>query len=156
MSEDAHAASEERWFDDFKVGDRFESPSKTLTDAHFMFFAALTGDAHPLHYDDEYAKGTRFGRRLAHGLLLTSMTAVGASTLSPIIEHSIVAFLEQTTRFLAPAFIGDTLKPNHEVVELQRKRSAGLLTLRVTLTNQRNETILDGQHKYLIAYRPTA
>ena len=147
--------SEQRWFEDFKVGDRFESPSKTLTDAHFMFFAALTGDAHPLHYDDEYAKGTRFGRRLAHGLLLTSMTAVGASTLSPIIERSIVAFLEQTTRFLAPAFIGDTLKPRHEVVELQRKRSAGLLTLRVTLTNQRSETILDGQHKYLIAYRPT-
>jgi len=156
VSEDAHAVSEQRWFEDFKIGDRFESPSKTLTDAHFMFFAALTGDAHPLHYDDEYAKRTRFGRRLTHGLLLTSMTAVGASTLSPVIEHSIVAFQEQTTRFLAPAFIGDTLAPRHEVVELQRKRSGGLLTLRVTLTNQRNETILDGQHKYLIAYRPTA
>ncbi len=89
--------SEHRWFEDFKVGDTFESPSKTLNDAHFMFFAGLTGDAHPIHYDDEYAKGTRFGRRLAHGLLLTSMTAVGASTLSPLIEHSIVAFLEQTT-----------------------------------------------------------
>ena len=154
MSADVHG--EQRWFEDFKVGDRFESPSKTLTDAHFMFFAALTGDAHPLHYDDEYAKGTRFGRRLAHGLLLTSMTAVGASNLSPIIEHSIVAFLEQTTRFLAPAFIGDTIKPRHEVVALERKRSAGLLTLRVTLTNQRAETILDGRHTYLIAYRPTA
>ena len=143
-----------RWFEDFKVGDQFESPSKTLTDAHFMFFAGLTGDAHPIHYDDEYAKGTRFGRRLAHGLLLTSMTAVGASTLSAVIEHSIVAFLEQTTRFLSPAFVGDTIKPRHEVVALEKKRSAGLLTLRVTLTNQRGETVLDGQHKYLIAYRP--
>ena len=151
MSENA-----QRWFEDFKVGDRFESPGNTLTDAHFMFFAGMTGDAHPLHYDDEYAKGTRFGRRLAHGLLLTSMTAVGASTLAPIIEHSIVAFLEQTTRFVAPAFIGDTIKPRHEIVALERKRSAGLLTLRVTLTNQRAETILDGQHKYLIAYRPPA
>ncbi len=137
--------SEHRWFEDFKVGDTFESPSKTLNDAHFMFFAGMTGDAHPIHYDDEYAKKTRFGRRLTHGLLLTSMTAVGAST---------VAFLEQTTRFLAPAFIGDTIKPRHEVIDLQRKRSAGLLTLRVTLENQRGETILDGQHKYLIAYRP--
>jgi acyl dehydratase len=146
--------SEQRWFEDFKVGDRFESPSKTLTDAHFMFFAGMTGDAHPIHYDDEYAKGTRFGRRLAHGLLLTSMTAVGASTLAPIIEHSIVAFVEQTTRFLAPAFVGDTIKPRHEVVDLQRKRSAGLVTVRVTLTNQRGEAILDGHHKYLIAYRP--
>jgi acyl dehydratase len=144
----------QRWFEDFQVGDRFGSPGKTLTDAHFMFFAGMTGDAHPIHYDDEYARKTRFGRRLAHGLLLTSLTAVGASTLAPIIEHSIVAFVEQTTRFRVPVFIGDTLKPDHEVIALERKRSAGLLTLRVTLTNQRGETVLEGEHRYLIAYRP--
>ena len=146
----------QRWFEDFTIGDRFESPSRTLTDAHFMFFAGLTGDAHPLHYDDEYAKKTRFGRRLAHGLLLTSLTAVGASTLAPVIEASIVAFVEQTTRFTGPVGIGDTLKPRHEVVGLDRKRSAGLLTLRVTLTNQRGDVVLDGEHRYLIAYRPAA
>jgi 3-hydroxybutyryl-CoA dehydratase len=144
----------QRWFEDFQVGDRFGSPGKTLTDAHFMFFAGMTGDAHPIHYDDEYARKTRFGRRLAHGLLLTSLTAVGASTLAPIIEHSIVAFVEQTTRFRVPVFIGDTLKPDHEVIALERKRTAGLLTLRVTLTNQRGETVLEGEHRYLIAYRP--
>lgn len=147
------APAVQRFFEDFAVGDRFESPGKTLTDAHFLFFAGMTGDAHPLHYDDEYAKRTRFGRRLAHGLLLTSLTAVGASTLSPLVEGSIVAFVEQTTRFLGPAFIGDTVKPEHEIIALDTKRSAGLLTLRVTLTNQRGELILEGQHKYLIAYR---
>jgi acyl dehydratase len=148
--------SAQRWFEDFQVGDRFESPSKTLTDAHFLFFAGMTGDAHPIHYDDEYARKTRFGRRLAHGLLLTSLTAVGASTLAPVIEASIVAFLEQTSRLRAPVFIGDTLKPEHEVIALERKRSAGLLTLRVTLTNQRGERVLEGEHRYLIAYRPPA
>ena len=152
----ADGAPGQRFFEDFAVGDRFASPSKTLTDAHFLFFAGLTGDAHPIHYDDEYAKGTRFGRRLAHGLLLTSLTAVGASTLAPLIEDSTVAFVEQTTRFLAPAFIGDTIKPRNEVIALERKRSAGLVTLRVTLTNQNGETILEGQHKYLIACRPAA
>ena len=144
------------YFEDFTIGDRFKSPGRTLTDAHFLFFAGLTGDDHPLHYDDEYAKKTRFGKRLVHGLLLTSLTAVGASTLSPIIEESIVAFVEQRTRFLAPAFIGDTIYPEHEVVGLERKRSAGLLTLRVALKNQRGETVLEGEHKYLIAYRPAA
>jgi 3-hydroxybutyryl-CoA dehydratase len=144
------------FFEDFAVGDRFGSPSRTLTDAHFMFFAGMTGDAHPIHYDDEYAKKTRFGRRLAHGLLLTSLTAVGASTLSPLIQDSIVAFLEQSTHFLAPAFVGDTLKPDHEVIALERKRPAGLVVLKVTLTNQRGETVLEGQHKYLIAYRGAA
>jgi 3-hydroxybutyryl-CoA dehydratase len=146
----------QRWFEDFRIGDRFESPAKTLTDAHFLFFAGMTGDAHPIHYDDEYGRRTRFGRRLAHGLLLTSLTAVGASTLAPVIVDSIVAFVEQTTRFRAPAFIGDTLKPEHEVIGLERKRPAGLLTLRVTLTNQRSETVLEGEHRYLIAYRPAA
>jgi 3-hydroxybutyryl-CoA dehydratase len=146
----------QRFFEDFRVGDRFESPSKTLTDAHFLFFSGLTGDGHPLHYDDEYAKSTRFGRRLTHGLLLASLTAVGASSLSPIIEDSIVAFLEQTTRFRAPVFVGDTLKPRHEVIALERKRAAGLLTLRVTLSNQRGDVVLEGEHRYLVAYRPAA
>jgi 3-hydroxybutyryl-CoA dehydratase len=146
----------QRFYEDFAVGDRFKSPSKTLTDAHFLFFAGMTGDAHPIHYDDEYAKGTRFGRRLAHGLLLTSMTALGASTLAPLVEDSMVAFVEQRTRFVAPAFIGDTIYPEHEVAGLERRRSAGLLTLRVLLKNQRGETVLEGEHRYLIAYRPAA
>lgn len=145
-----------RYFEDFAVGDRFRSPSRTLTDAHFLFFAGLTGDNHPIHYDDEYGRRTRFGRRVAHGLLLASLTAVGASTLAPLLEHSIVAFVGQSTRFLAPAFIGDTIYPEHEVVALERRRSAGLLTLRVALRNQRDETVLDGEHRYLIACRPTA
>ncbi len=144
------------FFEDFTLGDRFGSPSKTLTDAHFMFFAGMTGDAHPLHYDDEYAKKTRFGRRVAHGLLLTSMTALGASTLAPLVEDSIVAFVGQTTRFLAPVFIGDTVRPEHEVAALEQKSSAGLVTIKVTLTNQRGETVLEGEHHYLIALRPVA
>ena len=63
----------------------------------------MTGDAHPIHYDDEYGKKTRYGRRLAHG---------------------IVAFVEQTARFRAPAFIGDTVYPEHEVVGLERPASS--------------------------------
>src|SRR5262249_51433791 len=108
------------------------------------------------HYDDEYAKKTRFGRRLAHGLLLTSLTAVGASTLAPLIEDSIVAFLEQSTRFVAPAFVGDTLKPDHEVIALERKRSAGLVFWKVTSPNRRGDTAREGQHKSLTASRRAA
>ena len=73
--------------------------------------------------------------------------------LSPLIPSC--AFLEQTTRYLGPAFVGDTISPAHEVVGLERKRSGGLVTLRVTLRNQRGETILDGQHRYLMKYRTT-
>ena len=107
--------SEQRWFDDFKVGDRFESPSKTLNDAHFMFFAGMTGDAHPIHYDDEYAKTTRFGARVAHGLLVMAMTALGASPLAHRLEGAMIAFVEQGCRFLKPVLIGDTVHPAFEV-----------------------------------------
>ncbi len=53
-------------------------------------------------------------------------------------------------------FIGDTIYPAHEVVGLERKRSAGLLVLKVALRNQRGEVVLEGEHRYLIAYRPAA
>ena len=104
-----------KYFEDFELGEKFDIPSKTLTDAHFLFFSGMTGDNHPLHYDDEYARATRFGKRVTHGLLVTAMGAVGASTLSPLVEGSIVAFIEQSSRFLKPVLIGDTIKPELEV-----------------------------------------
>jgi acyl dehydratase len=148
--------SAQRWFEDFKIGEHFETPAKTLTDAHVLFFAGLSGDAHPIHYDEEHAKQTHFGKRVIHGLLLTALTAAGASSLATLTAHSIVAFVEQRTRFLAPVFVGDTLSPRHEVRELERKQSAGLLVLGVTLTNQRGEKVLEGEQTYLVAFRPAS
>ena len=85
--------------DELQPGQVFASPSKTLTDAHFLFFSGLTGDNHPIHYDVEYARTTRFGKPLAHGLLLASLTALGASPASPHIDGFV--FVEQGCRFLA-------------------------------------------------------
>jgi acyl dehydratase len=143
-----------KYFEDFRVGETFHIPAKTLTDAHFLFFAGMTGDNHPIHYDDEYAKTTRFGKRVAHGLLLSAMTAVGASTLSPLLEGSIVAFVEQSTRFLHPVFIGDTITPELEVSKLVPKTDTGLLRLTTRVKNQRGEIVLEGTHAYLIKKRP--
>src|ERR1051325_7501275 len=120
-------ATQTKYFEDFYVGEKFSIPAKTMTDAHFLFFAKLTGDAHPIHYDDAYAKTTRFGKRVAHGLLVTAMTAVGASTLSPLLEGSIVAFVEQSSRFLKPVLIGDVITPELEVGELTLKTDTGFL-----------------------------
>ncbi len=141
------------YFDDFEVGDRFTSPSRTLGDAHFLFFAGATGDNHPLHYDDEYARQTRFGARVAHGLLVMAMTALGASSLSQRLEASMVAFVDQGCRFRRPVLIGDTVHPAFEVTGLERKGAQGLVRLAVTITNQRGETVLDGHHTYLLKCR---
>jgi acyl dehydratase len=143
-----------KYFEDFQVGETFYIPAKTLTDAHFVCFAGLTGDQHPIHYDDEYAKTTRFGTRVAHGLLLTALTAVGASTLSSLLEGSIVAFVEQSARFLTPVVIGDTVTPELEVSEVIPKTDVGLLRLTTRVKNQRGETVLEGMQAYLIKKRP--
>jgi acyl dehydratase len=147
--------TEQRYFEDFRVGERFPAPSRTLTDAHFLFFAGLTGDNHPVHYDVEYARtATAFGRPVAHGLLLASLTALGAGALAASVHASMIAFLEQTSRFRAPAFVGDTMYPVLEVTELIPKAGRGVMKLRATITNQRGETVLEGEHVYLVRRRP--
>ena len=70
------------YLEDFSKGQTFSSPPRTITEADVLAFAALTGDAHPLHYDDEYAKTTRFGRPIVHGLHLMALTALGAAPLA--------------------------------------------------------------------------
>ena len=149
-------APDTKYFEDFEIGERFHTPGKTITDAHFLFFAGLTGDNHPIHYDDEYAKTTQFGHRLAHGLLLMAMTAAGASSLSAQMENSVVAFVEQSAKFLKPVTIGDTINPVLEVVELVPKTNVGLVRLAARITNQHGETVLDGTHAYLIRKRAEA
>jgi acyl dehydratase len=143
-----------KYLEDFQVGDTFHIPAKTMTDAHFLCFAGLTGDQHPIHYDDAYAKTTRFGKRVAHGLLLTALTAVGASTLSSMLEGSMVAFVEQSARFLKPVLIGDTITPELEVSEVMPKTDVGLLRLTTRVKNQRGEIVLEGMQAYLIQKRP--
>jgi acyl dehydratase len=146
--------SAQKYFEDFRIGERFAAPSRTLTDAHFLFFAGLTGDNHPIHYDVEYARTkTPFGRPLAHGLLLAALTALGAGTLAPHVHESMIAFLEQHSRFRAPAYVGDTMYPALEVSELIPKRGRGVLKLRATITNQRGELVLEGEHVYLVRSR---
>lgn len=143
------------WFDDFTLGDRWESPSRTVNDVHFAFFAAMTGDNHPLHYDDEYVRTkTRFAGRVTHGLLLMGMTAVGGSPLTHRVHDSMIAFVEQGCRFLKPVLVGDIVHPEHEVVGLERKGGRGVLRLAARVKNQRGEVVLDGYHVDLIRCRP--
>jgi 3-hydroxybutyryl-CoA dehydratase len=145
--------SEQLYFDDFTIGARFTSPGRTLGDAHFLMFAGMTGDNHPIHYDAEYARKTRFGERVAHGLLVMATTAVGASRLSPRLEESMIAFAEQGCRFLRPVLLNDTVHSEFEVVGLERKGDRGLLRLGVKVANQRGEVVLEGYQVYLLKCR---
>jgi acyl dehydratase len=131
-----------------KPGDTIASPSKTLTDAHFLFFAGLTGDNHPIHYDVEYAAKTKFGKPLAHGLLLAALTALGASPATDRIDGFV--FIEQGCKFLKPVAVGDTIKPVLAVEKIWQEGKREFVRLKTALTNQRGETVLEGFHVYQV------
>jgi acyl dehydratase len=144
--------------DDLVAGFRFRGEARTLTTDMFAQFATLTGDAHPIHYDAAYAAGTRFARPLAHGLLLTSLTALGATSLSRSVEDSMIAMLEQRMQFVRPAFVGDVVVPEFEVVAMEPTASArtARVEIAVRLTNQAGEHVIEGRHAYLLRRRPPA
>jgi len=142
--------------DDLAVGFVFRGEATALTSEHFSQFAALTGDKHPIHYDAAFAAKTKFGRPVAHGLLLTAMTALGATSFSEALEDAMVALVEQQMRFLHPAFEGDVLTPKFAVVS--NKPSTGgrtaIVEFSVGLSNQAGKQILKGRHVYLLRRSP--
>lgn len=131
----AHA---EKAFEAFAVGDA-ATFGKTITDADIVLFAGLSGDTYPLHVDDEYAKTTRFGRRVAHGMLSASLL----STVTGLLLGTPGAiYVEQTLKFRRPVFIGDTLTARTEVVSIDvAKRRLHCAT---TVANQDGKLVIDG------------
>ena len=143
----------QRYFEDFKLGETFAIPSRTVTDAHFLAFQAASGDNHPIHYDREYCR--RHGHKdiLAHGYQVVIQTAPGAGIFPHLVEESLMGFIEQSSRFLKPVYSGDTLYPMLEVAELKPQRTTGVLTLRNTIHNQDGELVLEGTQKFLLRKR---
>ena len=144
----------QRWFEDFALGERLVIPSRTMTTAVFAAFQAASGDTHPIHYDVEYCRARGMPDLLAHGFQTLIHTAPGAGLFPFLVEDSLVAFLEQSSRFLKPVYAGDTIYPALEVTELVPGRSTGTVALASTVFNQRRELVLQGLQKFLIRKRP--
>jgi acyl dehydratase len=145
---------QQRWFEDFSLGERFVIPSRTMTEAIFAAFQTASGDTHPVHYDVEYCRARGMPDLLAHGFQTLIHTAPGAGLFPFMVEESLVAFLEQSSRFLKPVYAGDTIYPALEVTELTAGRATGVVALRSTVFNQRRELTLEGWQKFLIRRRP--
>jgi len=144
----------QRWFEDFTLGERFVLPSRTMTEALFAAFALASGDNHPVHYDVEYCRARGMPHMLAHGFQVTIQTAAGAGIFPHLVEGSLKGFLEQSSRFLHPVFVGDTLYAALEVDELTPQRTTGVLGLRSTVHNQKGVLVMDGRQRYLLRRRP--
>ena len=148
-----HDGRPTRYFEDFSVGERYAIPSRTLTEANFLAFQAVSGDNHPIHYDREYCK--RHGHRdlLAHGFQVLVQTVAGASTLPHEMGEALIGFLEQSSTFLKPVYAGDTLYPALVIADLTAQRTTGVMTVESTVHNQEGELVLEGWHKYLLRKR---
>lgn len=147
---DAYALAEILGFEGLKIGDRFPSPPRTITEAHFSAFQAISGDNHPIHYDREYCQAQGHKDLLAHGLQVLAVTAAGAGLFPHVVGPALIGFIEQSSKFLKGVFPGDTLYPLLEISALERQRTTGVVTIRATLRNQDGELVLEGEQKYLL------
>ena len=127
-----------------KVGDT-AARSRVISDEDVRAFAELTGDRNPVHLDEEYAARTRFGRRIAHGML-------GASLISAVLANELpgrgTVYLSQTLRFTAPVFPGDTVTARVAVTKVREDKP--VVTLETVCTNQRGEKLIEGEAVVLL------
>lgn len=150
---DHKVTGESRFFDDFTLGERFVLPSRTMTESHFLAFQAASGDNHPIHYDRPYCQAHGHRDLLAHGFQVLIQTAPGAGLFPHLVEESLMGFIEQSSRFLAPVYVGDTLYAALEVAELKAQRTTGVLVMRTSVHNQEGTLVMEGEQKILLRKR---
>jgi len=144
------------YLEDLSQGLRFETERRIVTAADIDAFVELSGDANPLHTDDEHARAVGFAGRIAHGLLVLS---VESGLSSDADDWSMGTYLEETRRFVEPVLPGDEIYSVSEVTEVRRSRSKpdrGIVTLRVETRNQRDEVVLEGSDVIMVGARRDA
>ena len=150
---DNHKYPASLFFEDLRVGKTYYIPSRTLSDANFAAFQLASADNHPIHYDIEYCKNRGYPNLLAHGFQVLIQTAAGAGNFAHLIGESLVAFVEQSSKFIAPVFSGDTIYPELEIAELVPQNTTGVVVITSRVHNQRKELVLEGTQKYVVSKR---
>jgi len=152
-------ASQERhlslYFEDFTAGVEHVTRGRTITESDIVNFAGLSGDFIELHTNEEYARQSPFGRRIAHGLLTLSIST-GLMVQMNLITDTVVAFYGiDKLRFVKPVFIGDTIHVRKKVLETMAKGGeAGVITFDTAVLNQNGETVLVYRDKLVVKKRP--
>ena len=142
-------------YEDVEVGVEHVSPGRTITEADIVAFSAFTGDWFPLHSDEEYSKRGPFKTRIAQGLLGLALTEGMKFRIPEFMRMAYVASLYWNYRFTAPIHIGDTVRLK---VRIDSKRPTknpqrGLVVEYISMLNQRDEVVGEGEHGLLIRCR---
>lgn len=133
-------------FEDLEIGTT-SSFSKTVTDADIVLFAGISGDTNPVHLDHDYASGTMFKGRIAHGMLTAAFLSavLGARMPGPG-----AIYLSQSLRFRAPVRIGDTVRARATVIALDAKRRRATLETKCTVGDT---AVVDGEAVVMVPAR---
>jgi acyl dehydratase len=143
-----------RFFDEIQVGEEYESPGRTVTEADIVIFAGLSGDYNVLHTDAEFMKGSIFGERIAHGLLgLSIQSGLLTRAMRP---YATIAFLGLRWKFRGPIKIGDTIRTRAKVIGKKEtsKPDQGIVILSRQVLNQRGELVQEGETDLMVARQP--
>lgn len=128
----------------FSVG-QTASFSRTVTETDIVMFAGMSGDYNPVHIDQEYAAGTKFGQRIAHGLLTTSFLS---RLLGMELPGQGSVYLEQTLKFTKPVFIGDTITASAEILAIDHEKR--IIRLETICRKQDDTVVLTGEAKMIM------
>ncbi|MFO1399127.1 MAG: MaoC family dehydratase [Burkholderiales bacterium] len=151
---DALQVAKGRWFDELAVGDTFGS-TITITETHLVLGAGYVADFNPLHVDEEFARKSRFGGRILHGMLTSALMG------GPVGMHfhgTAIAYLEHNARFLAPVRIGDTLTIAWSIARLVPKpaHGGGIVEMTGTARNQEGVIAAEATGKIMVFARDTS
>ena len=126
-------------YDELEIGMK-ASFTKTISETDVYLFSVISGDFNPMHVDEEFAKSTPFGKRVAHGAV---PQALSGNVLGMKLPGLGTILVEVSTRFKAPTFFGDTITASAEIIEkLEPKRR---IRLKLLWTNQRGQTVAAGE-----------
>ena len=136
--------------DRIEVGQR-ASHSRTISEEDVAQFARSTGDMNPFHVNEQYAKHTRFGRRIAHGMLVTGLIS---AVMGMKLPGPGTIYLHQELDFRHPVYIGDTVTAVVEVLEVRKDQPIVMLSTRCY--NQDNILVVEGKAVVMVDRMPTS
>jgi acyl dehydratase len=145
-----------RYFEDLQQNETQLSQGRTITETDVVNFASLSGDWNELHVNEEFARQGYFGRRIAHGALIFSISGGLMAQTDPSRKPDLIAFYAvDRLRFVRPVFLGDTIRVKQEVQSLDpRDKETGLVTIFREVLNQDSNVVLSYTAKFLVRRRP--
>ena len=143
-----------RYYEEFEVGQRYETPRRTVIEADISQFAGLTADFNPLHMDEVFAAQSDFGGRITHGPMIVGM-AFGLVSRIDLIDGTVLGLLDIGWSFKAPVRPGDTIGVVVRVIgkRITKKPDRGVVELELDVINQRGDLVQTGKAKVMIRCR---